>query len=542
MKATFLPFRHELIVDNFAGGGGASTGIEAALGRAVDIAINHDGEAIAMHAANHPGTRHLCGDVFDVDPLEVTKGQPVGLAWFSPDCKHFSKAKGGKPLNKKIRGLAWVVIRWAATVKPRVIALENVEEFQDWGPLLPNGKPDPLRAGMTFRRWKKQLENCGYVVESRELRACDYGAPTIRKRLFLIARCDGQPIVWPTPTHGPGREPYRTAAECIDWDIPCPSIFDRKRPLKPATLARIARGMRRFVLEAKRPFIVPVTHPRDSRVHDTDEPFRTVTGAQRGELAVVSPHITKFRKGSTGSASDAPLHTVTAGGDMKRHKMLVGAGLVNTRNGERPGQEPRVRDLLDPCPTVTAKGSQGGIATAYLEQANTGMTGHDARKPLSTIVGKGCTQRLVTAFLSKFYGTSTGSECDEPLHTVPAGGWKHALVQAFMEEHFGPGDWTTVEIDGVQYRIVDIGMRMLTPRELFRAQGFSDTYNIDPFYDYPVKRKRRNVMSINDAVARRRLSKTAQVRLVGNSVCPPVAEAIVRANFAHKQRYEAVTA
>src|SRR5690606_28383854 len=193
MKATFPPFRHELIVDNFAGGGGASTGIEAALGRAVDIAINHDGEAIAMHAANHPGTRHLCGDVFDVDPLEVTKGQPVGLAWFSPDCKHFSKAKGGKPLNKKIRGLAWVVIRWAATVKPRVIALENVEEFQDWGPLLPNGKPDPLRAGMTFRRWKKQLENCGYAVESRELRACDYGAPTIRKRLFLIARCDGQP-------------------------------------------------------------------------------------------------------------------------------------------------------------------------------------------------------------------------------------------------------------------------------------------------------------------------------------------------------------
>lgn len=516
----FLPFRHELIVDNFAGGGGASTGIEAAFGRGVDIAINHDGEAIAMHSTNHPHTRHLCSDVFEVDPAIVTRGQPVGLAWFSPDCKHFSKAKGGKPVEKKIRGLAWVVIRWAATVKPRVIMLENVEEFQDWGPLMPDGKPDPLRAGMTFRRWKRQLEQAGYVVDSRELRACDYGAPTIRKRLFVIARCDGRPIVWPKPTHGKGRglKPYRTAAECIDWSLPCPSIFDRKRALKPATMARIARGIRRFVLEAKRPFIVsnmtnnvprdvdepmttiltgnhkmlatpfiaPVTHPRDSRVHSVKEPFRTVTGAHRGEQALVAPV------------------------------------LVNTRNGERRGQAPRVRSLLDPCPTVTAKGSQGAIAAAYLEQANTGMTGHDARTPMSTIVGKGCTQRLVTAFLSYQYSDGgTASDVGKPAWGVSAGGQHHALVQAFMEEHFGPGDWTTVEIDGVRYRIVDIGMRMLTPRELFNAQGFAPNYLIEAQH------------------RGKPLSKTAQVKLCGNSVSPPVAEALVRANFLHEAAYVA---
>ena len=247
---------NEIIVDNFAGGGGASLGIEQALGRSPDIAVNHDPEAVAMHAANHPTTQHLCGDVWEYDPVAVCGGRPVGLLWASPDCKHFSKAKGGKPVQKKIRGLAWVVVRWAKTVRPRVIFLENVEEFQTWGPLTEAGMPDPAKKGLTFQRWMRELRACGYVVEMKQLRACAYGAPTTRKRLFVIARCDGQPIVWPEPTHGAGRIPYRTAAECIDWSIPIPSIFERARPLAENTMRRIARGIRRFVLEAERPFLV----------------------------------------------------------------------------------------------------------------------------------------------------------------------------------------------------------------------------------------------------------------------------------------------
>ncbi|MDE1901479.1 MAG: DNA cytosine methyltransferase [Alphaproteobacteria bacterium] len=249
-----------LIVDNFAGGGGASTGIEMGLGCSIDIAINHDDEAVAMHTANHPGAEHLCQSVWRADPRDVTKGRPVSLAWFSPDCKHFSKAKGGKPVEKHIRDLAWVVVHWAKLVRPAVIMLENVEEFKDWGPLTSteDGKliPCPLRKGFTFRRWCGELKKLGYKIEYRELRACDYGAPTIRKRLFLIARCDGKPIVWPAPTHGPGLIPYRTAADCIDWSIPCPSIFERKRPLAEATLRRIAKGIFRYVIDAPKPFIV----------------------------------------------------------------------------------------------------------------------------------------------------------------------------------------------------------------------------------------------------------------------------------------------
>jgi site-specific DNA-cytosine methylase len=272
----------ELIVDSFAGGGGASTGIEMALGRSPDIAINHDATALAMHEVNHPATTHLVSDVWEVDPVEVTAGRPVGLAWFSPDCKHFSKAKGGKPVEKKIRGLAWVVVHWANVVAPRVIILENVEEFATWGPLGADNKPCPLQKGLTFKRWLSELERLGYVVEWRELRACDYGAPTLRKRLFLIARCDGEPIVWPVPTHKrvkayrdgradveklgsalvPDVKPARVAAEIIDWSLPCPSIFDTAkqikekyglravRPLQKATMARLAKGVRRYVVDA----------------------------------------------------------------------------------------------------------------------------------------------------------------------------------------------------------------------------------------------------------------------------------------------------
>jgi DNA (cytosine-5)-methyltransferase 1 len=570
MLKQFLPFRHELVVVNFAGGGGACSGIVKAIGRPIDIAINHDQEAVAMHRANHPQTKHYCEDVFKAVPRKVTRNQPVGLAWFSPDCKHFSKAKGGRPVNKKIRGLAWVAVRWAKEVKPRVIILENVEEFADWGPLLENGQPCPDRKGFTFNRWAAQMRNCGYTMEMRELSAKEYGAPTIRKRLFIILRRDDQPIVWPKPTHAKPTDPavkrkrlkpYRTAAECIDWDIPCPSIFlspeeakeyGCKRPLAEATMRRIAAGVKRFVMDSADPFIVPITHTGDpGRVHSINEPLRTVTTAQRGEFAVVTPFVTKFRTGSTGHRMDEPMHTITAGGDMKRpagaaHAMgIVVPTLINTRNGERIGQAPRVRDLFDPYATVTAHGSQGALVAAFLEQANTGMVGHDPRKPLSTIVGKGCTQRLIASHLVKLKGTCKhGQDVRDPLHTVQAGGTHYAQVQAFLMQYYGEGGSQVrslkdpmptvvskdrvaiVTINSVDYVIVDIGMRMLTPRELYRAQGFSNDYIID----HGIDARGRRVP----------LTKTAQVRMCGNAVCPPVAEALVRANFEHEQRYEAV--
>ena len=460
----------KLVVDNFAGGGGATTGIEAAIGRPVDLAINHDAKAIAMHAANHPGTVHLCDDVFDVDPLEATGGRPVALAWFSPDCTHFSKAKGGKPRDKSIRGLAWVVVRWAAAVKPDVIMLENVEEFQDWGPLLDDGKPCPERKGLTFRRWKKALEEYGYKVELRQLVACDYGTPTIRKRLFVIARRDGRPIRWPQKTHGPGLQPYRTAAECIDWSLPCPSIFlsaeegkalGVRRPLAEATMRRIARGVMKYVVEAADPFVVPLTHQGDSRVHDINEPFRTVTSAHRGEMALVAPT------------------------------------LINTRNGERPGQAPRVRDIREPAPTVTAGGSQGALVAAFLAKHYGGKQtpGWPLDRPLSTATAKDH-HALVTAFLLKYYGTDQDPRLDDPLHTITT------------KARFG-----LVTVAGEQYEIADIGMRMLSPRELFRAQGFPEDYVIDPEFNG------------------KPMSKTNQIALCGNAVPPQFAEALVRANL-----------
>jgi DNA (cytosine-5)-methyltransferase 1 len=451
----------DLIVDNFAGGGGASYGIEMALGRSPDIAINHDREAVAMHAENHPATRHLCESVWDVDPVEVTDGRPVGLAWFSPDCTHFSKAKGGKPRSKEIRGLAWVVIRWAKTVKPRVICLENVEEFRTWGPLLDDGRPCPKRRGETFVDWWAQLERCGYVVEARELRACDYGAPTTRKRLFVIARCDGEPIVWPEPTHGPGRaEPYRTAAECIEWAVPCPSIFERSRPLAEKTLRRIARGIRRFVIEAGEPFIAPVTHAGDHRVHSIREPVRTVTSAHRGELSLVSPT------------------------------------LIQQSWGERPGQAPRALDLHKPLGTVVAGGIKHALVAAYLAKHYGGneATGSDLRGPIHTITARDH-HALVRAFLIKYYGQSVGTDLGEPMHTVTS------------RDRFG-----LVTVAGEDYAIADIGMRMLIARELYRAQGFPDSYRID----------------LN--VGGKPLTKTAQIRMCGNSVPPQFAEALVRAN------------
>lgn len=438
---------NEISIDFFAGGGGASTGIERALGRPVTYAIDHDPEAIAMHRANHPHTIHLRSDVRETDPRSVSPGAPIGLAWFSPDCTFHSKARGGKPFRdrnaaRRVRGLAWTVPHWMKLRRPRVVMLENVEEFADWGPLLPDGRLCPIRRGMTFRRWHRQIENLGYRVDMRELRACDYGAPTIRKRLFVIARCDGGEIVFPDKTHGPGLLPYRTAAECIDWSIPCPSIFltaeegkaiGVRRPLADATMRRIARGVMRYVVNNPHPFTAP------------------------------------------------------AGGSQ-----IVAPALINTRNGERAGQAPRVRHILDPYPTVTAVGSQGAI---------------------------------VAVFLARHYGgnENDGAPMDVPFFTITTRD-HHALVAAFLRLEQPLGTVTKrdrfglVTVRGEQYRIVDIGMRMLTPRELYRAQGFPESYVIDP------------------VINGKRLSKTAQIRMCGNSVPPPVAEAIVRANIVEQAR------
>ncbi len=501
-----LPLATELVVDLFAGGGGASTGIEQALGRHVDIAVNHDPEAVGLHAINHPQTRHFCEDVFSVPPLAVTEGRPVGLLWLSPDCKHFSKAKGGKPVSKKIRGLAWVGVRWAREVRPRIICLENVEEFQTWGPLGDDGMPCPIRKGQTFARWKAALVALGYRVEHRELRACEYGAPTTRKRLFVIARCDGEPIVWPAKTHGPGLRPFRTAADCIDWSIPVPSIFDRARPLAPATMRRIAHGIRRYVLEAAQPFIVPIAH-----------------GGQFG------------RDNRLGSLS-APLGTVTA----KNEFSLCAPTLVQTGYGERPTQTPRALDLHAPLGTCVS-GQKHALVAAFLAQHNTGNVGHAATEPVSTIVGKGCTQGLVTSNLIKLRGTSNSAPTDAPLGTVSAQGWHHAEVRAFLVRYFGTDQdpslreplatCTTkhrdalVTVRGELYAIADIGLRMLQPRELYRAQGFPESYQIDRWLG-------------RDGVVRP-LTKGAQVRMCGNSVCPPLSCAIVAANFSLERVSEA---
>ncbi|WP_186080676.1 DNA cytosine methyltransferase [Burkholderia gladioli] len=613
-----LDLGSELIVDNFAGGGGASTGLERAFGRPVDVAINHDAEALAMHAANHPYTAHYCESVFDVDPVAITGNQPVGLVWLSPDCKHFSKAKGGKPVSKKIRGLAWIALRWAATVKPRVIMLENVEEFVTWGPLGADGRPCPKRRGRTFRSFVNALQRQGYTVDHRELRACDFGAPTIRKRFFLVARRDGLPIVWPTPTHGDPKgaavragklAPWRTAADCIDWSIPCPSIFERERPLKDATMRRIARGIMKFVVNSADPFIVSyysdetrfrgapideplgttttanrfavvtptimhITHQGDDRTRPAGAPLATITTAKRGEQALVAATLVKHNFGDTPcQAADAPLHTVTTQGNRFG---VVAATLVQTGYGERPGQAPRAPGLDKPLGTVVAGGAKHAVVAAFLakhygghespgapldkptstittqdhhhlvtaqlvgcggraaqsrprdagepsatitSKADTAVAvshlvklrnnqfGQDARDPMPTLTAGGGHVGEVRAFLVKYYGTADGAPLAEPLHTVPT------------HDRFG-----LVTIQGEDYAIVDIGMRMLTPRELARAQGFPDSYVLAPEVDG------------------KPLSKSSQVRMIGNSVCPDVAEALIRANFAHEAQLQRAVA
>ncbi|WP_312803921.1 DNA cytosine methyltransferase [Atlantibacter hermannii] len=646
----------EIIVDNFAGGGGASTGIELATGRSVDIAINHDENAVAMHTTNHPDTLHYCESVFDVNPMAATAGRPVGLAWFSPDCRHFSKAKGSKPVEKEIRGLAWIVIRWALAVRPRVMMLENVEEFKTWGPLLDaEMRPDPTRAGETFEAFCGMLscgvpaghpalaECCeflgiaadgeqaqqlvaglGYSVDHRELRACDFGAPTIRKRFFMVMRCDGVPVTWPEPTHGDPKsaavqncklKAWRTAAECIDWSIPAPSIFDRKKPLAENTLKRIARGIQRFVIDNASPFIVKCNHTSNRTSYDCfrgqalSDPLQTITKTHGYAVAV--PHLTKFRTGATGQEVCEPVPTITAGTskrpggnghalgvveaaltpflagnggseyqakprplDKPAHTILkesrscvvapviarqfgasighradepsatitAGGGgksqlitptLIQMGYGERPGQEPRVLQLDNPLGTVTAGGNKFATVSAFLAKhygGNYSGPGVGLDEPAHSVTTVDH-HAVVASHLVKLRGTCRdGQRTDEPMPTVTAGGQhvgevkttlaaegydEHRAQQtlAFLREYCGEDCDGLVTVDGIVYRIVDIGMRMLQPHELYRAQGFPEWYIIDRDY--------RGV----------KYAKDKQVARCGNAVPPPFAEVLVRANL-----------
>lgn len=535
----------EIVVDNFAGGGGASTGIEMALGRSPEIAINHDPDAISMHTVNHPGTEHYCESVWDVDPVKAVAGRPVGLAWFSPDCKHFSKAKGGSPVNKDIRGLAWVTVRWAMKVRPRVMMLENVEEFQTWGPLIRdlNGdlRPCPERRGNTFRAFVailttglsprdpgfleacrflgveydiqaklKMFKGLGYKVEWKELRACDYGTPTIRKRLFMVMRCDGQSICWPKPTHAApdsaevktGKlKPWLTAADIIDWSIPCPSIFERKRPLAENTLRRIAKGLSRFVINAAEAFIVPVDHntalspfitehanASHQRNMPADEPLRTICAQVKGgHFALVSPVIARQFGRSVGQSVEEPLGTVMAKADKSQ---LVTAFLAKHYTGVVGA------GLTQPLPTVTTVDHNALVTSHLVKLRGTCQHGQPVTEPMPTVTAGGLHIGEVRAFLLKYYGTDSTIPCSEPLHTVTT------------RDRFG-----LVTVRGEDYQIVDIGMRMLEPHELFAAQGFPADYVID-----------------HDSTGKK-FTKTAQVARCGNAVCPPLAAALVRANL-----------
>ena len=517
----------EIIVDNFAGGGGASTGIELATGRPVTIAINHDIEAIRMHQANHPYTEHYQASVWDIDPETVCKGRPVGLAWFSPDCKHFSRAKGGKPVSKNIRGLAWIVLRWAARARPRVIILENVPEFVTWGPVR-NGKPVKSKSGQTFRKWISQLSDLGYNVEYRKLKACDYGAPTIRERFFLVARCDGHPIVFPEPTHGNGKDlkPYRTAAECIDWSIPCKSIFGRNHPLKENTMRRIAKGLDKFTLKSGNPYIV--ANNTGNLGKEASEPVPTITTGNRNYLA--SPHISKFYGGVTGAEISNPLPTVTA----IDHNALTAAQLIQYHS-ETSKSETRGQSLNEPIMTVDAS-PRYALTAAHIVKYYSGDNYSSANDPLHTITTKE-RNALVESHLCVMRHNEDCRELDKPLPTITTSGAHFAEIRTSIVRYINSsenyGNWSEIrallnkfcgysladdeilllEINGEQYYIADIGMRMLEPKELYAAQGFPPDYIIDK--DYSGKN----------------YSRKEQVARCGNAVPPPFAEALVRANL-----------
>ena len=538
----------ELIVDNFAGGGGASTGIELATGKSVDIAINHDPEAIRMHKANHPNTKHYCEDVWQVDPIKACKGHPVGLAWFSPDCKHFSKAKGGKPKDKFIRGLAWVACRWAGLVRPRVIMLENVEKFKTWGPLNRGHHPIKAKQGETFGKFVQQLQNLGYEVQFRELVAADYGAPTMRKRFFMIARCDGYPIIWPEPTHAPRDseevkagllKPYVGAYTQIDFSRPCPSIFDTAqeikekygiravRPLAPKTMERIARGLKKFVLDNPEPFIIQCNHGGKRKPNDIRVPMPTITG--KHGYGIVEPYMVQI--GQTCFAKDRskdvrePLTTIVS----KNEHCLISPTLIQYHSETAKG-EVRGQNIEDPIMTVDGS-NRYGLVTSFLHKYYDGGykgAGESVENPLPTVTAWDHNS-VVTANLIQMNNHCDGRDIIDPLPTITAGDGHFGEVRAFLIKYYGNGSaedvtepldtitsrdrFGLVTIQGVDYQIVDIGLRMLEPRELYGCQGFPEDYIIDHDFEgrtYP---------------------RSEQVRRCGNSVCPPLPAAMVRSNL-----------
>ena len=612
----------EIIIDNFAGGGGASTGIELALGRPVTVAINHDPAAILMHKTNHPYTQHLQDNVWNIDPVKICAGRPVGLAWFSPDCKHFSKAKGAALVNKNIRGLAWIVLKWAGTVRPRVIMLENVEEFKTWGPIR-KGKPIKSKQGQTFDKWFSQLKDLGYEIEYRELVAADYGAPTTRKRFVLIARCDGQPIVWPKRTHAPidsdevksGKcKPWVSAAEIIDWSLPCTSIFETSqqikdkygvkalRPLKPNTLRRISRGIDKFVIKSQKPFIIPVGYGENKgqkpRVNDIAEPLGTVVSTIKhnvvdpvltpytlnhkfnnnpeniskpmstitavnghevvepvlspftlhnhtnaagthigdpvntitsvGAQMLITPHLSKYFGGVVGEDINNPLPTVTA----IDHNALVSSTLIQYHT-EQSDKENRAYNFDGPLKTIDGS-SRYGLAAAHLTQYFKGDHYHGPTEPLHTVTTE-IREGVTLAHITEFKGTDIGQSVNNPMRTVMTKDVLGAVYTRLekVNENFDLKYWPQIRemlnvycdywiaddeililtINGVDYFISDIGLRMLTPKELYAAQGFPSDYIIEKDYKgnpYP---------------------KTHQVARCGNAVCPPMATALVKSNL-----------
>ena len=442
------------IVDLFCGAGGTSLGVQQALGYSPEAAINHWPYAIRVHAQNHPDTLHFEEDIFQVAPWEAARGKRVDLLVGSPSCVHFSVAKGSAPKDAGIRSQAEVFIRWAREIKPRVILLENVKEFLSWGPINEDGHPIQAQAGESFKGWVQALEAEGYRVGWKLLKACDFGAPTSRLRLFVVARCDDQPIRWPEPSHGHGKLPYRTAAECIDWSIPCPSIFERKKPLAEATLKRIAAGIQKYVLTTAQPFLLCKSH--GGRLEPLDRPLNTVTAGPKG-------------------------------GD----RLLVAPSLIQMGYGEREGQPLRTLNLHKPLGTVVSGGNKFGLVAAFLAKHYTGAIGSDLRSPLSTVTTQDH-HSLVAAFMTKFYGAGgTAQGIGAPLDT------------ATTKARFG---LVTVTLDGEPYVLSDIGMRMLAPRELARAQGFPDSYIFEG-------------------------TKADQIAAIGNAVVPQVMAALVRANL-----------
>lgn len=587
----------ELVVDNFAGGGGASTGIELATGRIVDIAVNHDRAAIEMHEKNHPYTRHFCEDVWQIDPRKVTQGRPVALVWCSPDCKHFSKAKGGAPVSKNIRGLAWVAVRWAATVHPRVIILENVEEFMTWGPIK-DGKPIKEKSGKTFNSFVKELKKLGYEVDWRVLKACDYGAPTSRKRFFLIARCDSQPIVFPKPTHGKGKglKPYKTAAECIDMTNTGKSIFGRKKPLKENTMKRIARGLDKFVIKSPKPYIMQVNYQNPPQL--VDEPLGTVTTVNKHYVATpkMSPYIMSNNTNNAPHDVNEPLPTITTGNrnflcatslvqyhgeqsekEVRGQQADKPLATIDTRNRYGlssvflskyfSGEKQAGAKIQEPMPTVTAIDHNALVAVNISSRFGNGDDGRgrSVEEPLPTVTGEDHNQ-VMGSYLVKYYGgEEQHASVKEPLHTVTTepkfyivaphvctlrnnmigqdvrsplstitakehhatvsvyltkltgketnlGYWKEirALLNKYAGYNIADDEILIIEVDKTQYFISDISMRMLEPRELARAQGFPDDYVLEVSGSY---------------------SKAKQIARIGNSVCPVMAEVLVRANL-----------